>query len=132
MCCVLAASVAAVIDEFLARGTEPLTAAALRLAAQEQDAHSSTDSEEVQEIKALLEKHAKPFVQADGGDIEFVSFSDGVVRLRMVGACASCPSSTVTAKFMIRNMLNHYLPVVEEVMALDQEDFNPNDTEWTG
>ena len=92
----------------------------------------TVDSDVVLEIKRLLDEHAKPFVQADGGDIEYVDFIDGVVQLRMVGACASCPSSTVTAKFMIRNMLHHYVPEVIEVESIEVPEFDPDNNTWTG
>jgi len=92
-------------------------------------AASEVDSEIVQEIKMLLEKHIKPFVQADGGDVEFAGYQEGVVSLRMVGACASCPSSTVTAKFMIRNLLHHYIPEVTDVESLDEPEVGED---WIG
>lgn len=57
-------------------------------------------------------------------------WQDGVVQLRMVGACASCPSSTVTAKFMIRNMLNHYIPEVQDVESVGEPE--PVGADWTG
>jgi Fe-S cluster biogenesis protein NfuA len=55
----------------------------------------------------------------DGGDITFCSFEDGVVTLKMQGACAGCPSSTATLKMGIENMLRHYIPEVTEVKAAE-------------
>ncbi|MCB1532550.1 MAG: NifU family protein [Alphaproteobacteria bacterium] len=81
------------------------------------------DSGEVQEdddpivvqIKQLIEERVRPAVMMDGGDIVFDSFDDGVVYLQMRGACAGCPSSTMTLKSGIENMLKHFVPEVKEV-----------------
>ena len=75
-------------------------------------------------IKELLDTRIRPAVQDDGGDIEFVSFDEitGVVMLRLQGACAGCPSSSVTLKSGIENMLMHYIPEVKEVIE-DQNEY---------
>lgn len=73
----------------------------------------------IREIKELLDSHIRPAVAMDGGDIVFDSFQDGVVYVRMQGACAGCPSSSATLKSGIENMLRHYIPEVFEVRALD-------------
>ncbi len=80
-----------------------------------QGASAAQDSEIVQQIKELLDTRVRPAVAMDGGDIVFERFDDGVVYLRMQGACAGCPSSTATLKSGIENMLKHYLPEVMEV-----------------
>ncbi|KAL8533278.1 hypothetical protein ACS0TY_009608 [Phlomoides rotata] len=83
------------------------------------------DSETVAMIKELLETRIRPAVQDDGGDIEYVSFDldTGIVKLRMQGACSGCPSSSVTLKSGIENMLMHYVPEVKGVeQELDDED----------
>lgn len=67
------------------------------------------------QIKELLDERVRPMVAMDGGDIVFERFEDGVVYLQMQGACAGCPSSTMTLKSGIENMLRHYIPEVEEV-----------------
>lgn len=77
---------------------------------------SEDDSDIVKEIKELLETRVRPAVAMDGGDIIFHSFKDGIVHLEMHGACAGCPSSTMTLKQGIENMLKHYVP---EVMAVE-------------
>ncbi len=77
---------------------------------------SEEDSEIVTEIKELLETRVRPAVAMDGGDIVFHSFKDGIVHLEMHGACSGCPSSTMTLKQGIENMLKHYVP---EVMAVE-------------
>jgi len=75
----------------------------------------------VTQIKELLEERVRPMVAMDGGDIVFDSFNDGVVYLRMQGACSGCPSSTATLKIGIENMLKHYIPEVTEVQAVADE-----------
>lgn len=75
------------------------------------------DSEIVQMIKELLDTRIRPTVQEDGGDIYFMGFEDGVVKLKMQGSCTSCPSSTVTLKNGVQNMLQFYIP---EVVAVEQ------------
>ena len=73
------------------------------------------DSEIVAQIKELLDTRVRPAVAQDGGDITFYGFDRGVVYLHMQGACAGCPSSTITLKMGIENLLRHYIPEVTEV-----------------
>lgn len=70
---------------------------------------SDEDSEVVAMIKELLETRIRPAIQEDGGDIEFRGFEDGVVLLKLRGACRTCDSSTVTLKNGIESMLMHYV-----------------------
>jgi len=77
--------------------------------------HSGEDSEIVNQIKELLDTRVRPAVAQDGGDITFHGFDRGVVYLHMQGACAGCPSSTLTLKMGIENLLRHYIPEVVEV-----------------
>jgi Fe-S cluster biogenesis protein NfuA len=77
--------------------------------------HSGEDSEIVGQIKELLDSRVRPAVAQDGGDITFHGFDRGVVYLHMQGACAGCPSSTLTLKMGIENLLRHYIPEVTEV-----------------
>ena len=60
----------------------------------------------------LLDTRVRPAVARDGGDIEFCEFEKGILWLRMRGACAGCPSSTMTLKMGIENMMRHYIPEV--------------------
>lgn len=76
------------------------------------------DSELVLRIKDILNEQVRPAVARDGGDIIFVDYNDGVVFLRMHGACSGCPSSAITLKAGIENMLRHYIPEVQEVRAI--------------
>ena len=73
------------------------------------------DSAIVNQIKVLLDTRVRPAVAQDGGDITFHGFDKGVVYLHMQGACAGCPSSTLTLKMGIENLLRHYIPEVTEV-----------------
>jgi Fe-S cluster biogenesis protein NfuA len=77
--------------------------------------HSGEDGDIVRQIKELLDTRVRPAVAQDGGDITFHGFDRGVVYLHMQGACAGCPSSTLTLKMGIENLLRHYIPEVTEV-----------------
>lgn len=77
--------------------------------------HTGPDSEIVDQIKELLDTRVRPAVAQDGGDITFHGFERGVVYLHMQGACAGCPSSTMTLKVGIENLLKHFIPEVLEV-----------------
>ncbi len=83
--------------------------------ASEHAAHDGPDAEIVVQIKELLDSRVRPAVAQDGGDITFHGFERGVVYLHMRGACAGCPSSTMTLKMGIENLLRHYIPEVTEV-----------------
>jgi Fe-S cluster biogenesis protein NfuA len=72
----------------------------------------------IRQIKALIETRIRPSVAQDGGDIVFHSFTNGVVKVQMRGACSGCPSSTATLKQGIENMLKHYVPEVESVESI--------------
>lgn len=80
------------------------------------------DSEIVKQIKELIEIKVRPAVAMDGGDINFHSFKDGVVYLVLKGSCSGCPSSTVTLKNGIENMLKHYIPEVEAVEQVSEDE----------
>ncbi|MCY4446347.1 MAG: NifU family protein [Rhodobacteraceae bacterium] len=73
------------------------------------------DAPIVKQIIELLETRVRPAVTQDGGDIQFHGFDRGIVYLTMQGACAGCPSSTITLKMGIQNLLRHYIPEVIEV-----------------
>jgi NFU1 iron-sulfur cluster scaffold homolog, mitochondrial len=75
------------------------------------------DDEIVAMIKELLDSRIRPTVQEDGGDIIFMGFEDGIVKLKMQGSCSSCPSSIVTLKNGVQNMLQFYIP---EVVSVEQ------------
>jgi Fe-S cluster biogenesis protein NfuA len=81
--------------------------------------HDGEDGEVVGQIKTLLDTRVRPAVAQDGGDITFHGFDRGVVYLHMQGACAGCPSSTLTLKMGIENLLRHYIPEVLEVRPVN-------------
>ncbi|KAK8552717.1 hypothetical protein V6N13_121103 [Hibiscus sabdariffa] len=113
----------AAIMEFYSSG-QPLFLDSKTAASTDTAIHED-DSETVAMIKELLETRIRPAVQDDGGDIEYRGFDPdtGVVKLKMQGACSGCPSSSVTLKSGIENMLMHYVPEVKGVeQELDAED----------
>ena len=75
-------------------------------------------SEIESKIVKILEEKIRPAVARDGGDIKFKEFKDGVVKVQLQGSCSGCPSSTMTLKQGVQNLLCHYLPEVKEVVAL--------------
>ena len=82
------------------------------------ETHEGPDSEIVKKITDLLDTRVRPAVAQDGGDITFQSFQEGIVYLHMQGACAGCPSSTMTLKMGIENLLKHFIPEVQEVRPI--------------
>lgn len=88
------------------------------MAPQPSDQVDLPDDEITAQIRELIDTRVRPAVAMDGGDITFESFSNGVVYVRLQGACAGCPSSSATLKSGIENMLRYYVPEVEEVRPL--------------
>lgn len=79
------------------------------------------DSEIVKEIKELISERIRPTIQEDGGDLEFVSYENNIVKVRLQGACTSCPSSVVTLKNGVRNMLQFHIPEIVDVEQVYDE-----------
>ena len=75
-------------------------------------------SEVEKKIISILETKIRPAVAKDGGDIKFKEFKDGIVKVELQGSCSGCPSSTMTLKQGVQNLLCHYLPEVKEVIAI--------------
>ena len=69
-------------------------------------------------IIKILDTKIRPAVAKDGGDIKFKEFKDGIVKVQLQGSCSGCPSSTLTLKQGVQNLLCHYLPEVKEVVAV--------------
>ena len=69
-------------------------------------------------IVQILDQKIRPAVAKDGGDIKFKEFKNGVVMVQLQGSCSGCPSSTMTLKQGVKNLLCHYLPEVKEVIAV--------------
>ncbi|XP_028270055.1 NFU1 iron-sulfur cluster scaffold homolog, mitochondrial [Parambassis ranga] len=85
-------------------------------------AASDDDDEVVAMIKELLDTRIRPTVQEDGGDVVYRGFEDGIVKLKLQGSCTTCPSSVATLKNGIQNMLQFYVPEVESVEQVKDED----------
>ncbi|KAM7018350.1 NFU1 iron-sulfur cluster scaffold homolog, mitochondrial [Tautogolabrus adspersus] len=85
-------------------------------------APSDDDDEVVAMIKELLDTRIRPTVQEDGGDVLYRGFEDGIVKLKLQGSCTSCPSSIITLKSGIQNMLQFYVPEVESVEQVKDEE----------
>merc|ERR1712154_386859 len=109
-----------VMSQFFDTGMEPVNPSYVE---REEQAQIEHDDEVVKSILNLIEERIRPFVQQDGGDIDFVGFDkeSGVVSLKMKGACAGCPKSAVTLKFGIQRMMMHYIPEVKNVINIEPE-----------
>jgi len=83
-----------------------------------QPPETGEESEVVTRIKQILEDEIRPYVAQDGGEITFAGFHDGIVEVYLQGACAGCPSSTITLKMGIESRLKEELPEVQQVVAL--------------
>ena len=80
---------------------------------------SSENLEEIElRIIKILDQKIRPAIARDGGDIKFKEFKDGIVKVQLQGSCSGCPSSTMTLKQGVQNLLCHYLPEVKKVEAL--------------
>ncbi|MFT4077791.1 NifU family protein [Rhodomicrobium lacus] len=88
-----------------------------RRVAEDED-FDAADEEVVSTIKELIETRVRPAVANDGGDITFKGFRDGIVYLKMQGACSGCPSATATLRHGIENLLKHFVPEVQEVQPV--------------
>mgnify|MGYP001214004647 FL=1 len=83
-----------------------------------QNGYDETFNEIEKKIIHILETKVRPAVAKDGGDIKFKEFVDGKVKVELQGSCSGCPSSTMTLKQGVQNLLTHYIPEVKEVLAV--------------
>ncbi|XP_020785285.1 NFU1 iron-sulfur cluster scaffold homolog, mitochondrial [Boleophthalmus pectinirostris] len=104
------------ITKFYESG-DPVTTGAIH----HESSHCEDDDDIVSLIKELLDTRIRPTVQEDGGDVIFKGFEDGVVKLKLVGSCTGCPSSTVTLRSGIQNMMQFYIPEVDKVEQVEDE-----------
>ena len=103
--------VISLINDFYADGAEFVIDENLK--------EEASDLNEIEKkIVKILEQKIRPAVARDGGDIKFKEFKDGVVKVQLQGSCSGCPSSTMTLKQGVQNLLCHYLPEVKEVVAI--------------
>ena len=79
---------------------------------------AGNDSEAVKKIKDILDKEIRPAIAMDGGDCEFAGFENGILTLRLQGACSTCPSSVMTLKMGIENRLREDIPELKEVVQI--------------
>ena len=103
--------VISLINDFYSQGKEFVIDENLK------EQNSNLDEIE-QKIVKILDEKIRPAVARDGGDIKFKEFKDGVVKVELQGSCSGCPSSTMTLKQGVQNLLCHYLPEVKEVVAI--------------
>ena len=103
--------VISLINDFYSEGNEFVIDENLK------EQNSNLDEIE-QKIVKILDEKIRPAVARDGGDIKFKEFKDGVVKVELQGSCSGCPSSTMTLKQGVQNLLCHYLPEVKEVVAI--------------
>ncbi|MBL3657704.1 NifU family protein [Fulvivirga sediminis] len=99
------------IKDYIESGKEVIT----KLMPEEQ--YDESDSETVKKIKGILDEYIKPAVEQDGGAISFHAYEDGIVKVLLQGSCSGCPSSTVTLKAGIENLLKRMLPEIKGVEA---------------
>ena len=118
----LTSEIQAVIMDFFLTGKNPMFENQESASAKDSSETSNEgDSEIVKQIKELIEIKVRPAVAMDGGDIIFHSFENGIVYLMLKGSCSGCPSSTITLKSGIENMLKHYIPEVEAVEQISED-----------
>lgn len=111
------------IQEYLMEN-EPISPTDAELTLRDDDlAVKPGDSEVVECVKELLKSEIRPMIQRDGGDVRFVAFDEttGVVKLALLGACQTCPSSQNTLKFGIERLLKHFLPEIKEIVEVKEE-----------
>ena len=82
------------------------------------DAIKERDKEIEKQIITILETKIKPAVARDGGDIKFMDFKEGTLKVQLRGSCSGCPSSIITLKQGVQNLLKHYIPEVKNVEAI--------------
>ena len=110
------------INDYYSKGNDVVVGKDLRLAKILNE--SASDSKPVQsneiinKINEVLDSKIRPAVAKDGGDITFKSFTDGVVTVELKGSCSGCPSSIMTLKQGVQNLLCHYIPEVKSVEAI--------------
>ena len=100
------------INEYYAEGNEFI------LSKRSENIEAENYSEIEKRIINILESKVRPAVAKDGGDIKFKEFKDGKVKVELQGSCSGCPSSTMTLKQGVQNLLCHYVPEVKEVLAV--------------
>ena len=110
------------INDYYSKGNEVVVGKDLRLAKilnkSTSDSQPGPSNEIINKINEVLDSKIRPAVAKDGGDITFKSFKDGIVTVELKGSCSGCPSSIMTLKQGVQNLLCHYIPEVKSVEAI--------------
>lgn len=118
---VLKPDIFATIMDFFASGLPVITEDEVEPDRASSSGDYDEEDETVQMIRELLDTRIRPTVQEDGGDIIFMGFENGIVKLKMQGSCTGCPSSVITLKNGVQNMLQFYIPEVLGVEQVEDE-----------
>jgi len=110
---ILKPSIISTINDYIEKNKEPI----LTKSDKKNSEKNESDNLIVEEIKKVLDSKIRPAVEKDGGDIKFVSFKEGTVKVELRGSCSGCPSSIVTLKNGVQNLLRHYVKEVKNVEA---------------
>eukprot|EP00933_Yihiella_yeosuensis_P083969 TRINITY_DN98289_c0_g1_i1.p1 TRINITY_DN98289_c0_g1~~TRINITY_DN98289_c0_g1_i1.p1 ORF type:complete len:237 (+),score=38.83 TRINITY_DN98289_c0_g1_i1:48-713(+) len=113
-----------VMEQFYAAGLSPMKPGVLEKEQRQASLKDFAPDSIEAKIIELLEERIRPFVQQDGGDVEFHRWDpeEGIVYLRMQGACSGCPKSSVTLNHGIKNLMEHYIPEVQDVEAVEDDE----------
>jgi len=110
------------INDYYSKGNEVVVSKDLKLAKilseSKSDSNPVESSATINKINEILDSKIRPAVARDGGDITFKSFKDGIVTVELKGSCSGCPSSVMTLKQGVQNLLCHYIPEVKSVEAI--------------
>ena len=110
------------INDYYSKGNDVVVGKDLKLAKilneSASDLKTTQSNEIINKINEVLDSKIRPAVARDGGDITFKSFADGVVTVELKGSCSGCPSSIMTLKQGVQNLLRHYIPEVKSVEAV--------------
>ena len=101
------------LNDYFEKNNEPILKEIVKI-----EKNSETDNETVNKIIEVLDTKIRPAVARDGGDIKFKSFENGVVKVQLQGSCSGCPSSLMTLKQGVQNLLKHYVKEVNSVEAI--------------
>jgi len=104
------------INDYYSKGHDSVIKKNLNLKEKKSEKNQSSDT--ISKILEILDTKVRPAVSRDGGDITFKSFEEGVVTVELKGSCSGCPSSTMTLKQGVQNLLCHYIPEVKKVEAV--------------
>ena len=115
-------SIISEINDYYSKGNNVVVGKDLKLAKilnkSVSDSESIQSNEIIDKINEVLDSKIRPAVARDGGDITFKSFKDGIVTVELKGSCSGCPSSIMTLKQGVQNLLCHYIPEVKNVEAI--------------